>query len=127
MMVDFSQVLVCLVYACLVLFFRFTLFDMRLHLVCNEIRSADHSQSPVLVLAYGHQDELFLKKIDLLGPSLDTLVTVFDRISTLSLRWETKSVAWTLRHFLKLRKELWIENVHFFSLRRWDGVILQEP
>ena len=100
---------------------------MRLHLICNEIRSADHSQSPVLVLAYRHQDELFLKKIDLLGPSLDTLVAVFDRISTLSLRWEIKSVAWTLRHFLELRKELWVENVHFFSLRRWDGVVLQEP
>ena len=100
---------------------------MRLHLLGNEIRSTDHSQCPVLVLANGHQDKLFFKKIDLLGPSLDTLVAVLDRVSTLSLRWEIKSVAWALRHFLQLREELWIENVHFFSLRRWDGVILQEP
>ena len=126
-MIDFSRVLICRIYACLIFFQLLAFLDMLLHLLCNEIRSADHSQSPVLVLAYGHQDELFLKKIDLLGPSLDTLVAVFDRISTLSLRWEIKSVAWTLWHFLELCEELWVENVHFFSLRRWDGVILQEP
>ena len=133
--------------------FRLLLFlaasYMSEHLLLDKVRSAYDRQCPVLVLADGDEDVLFLEEVAFACPASDALVPVTHRVSLLACRgllllrrrlllllllgccccWLLLGACchhWLLGRLLELGEELGVEDVDFGLERPRDHVVLQE-
>lgn len=88
--------------------------------------SKDDSQSPVLVLADGHENVIFLKEVNLFCPPLDTFVTMAHCVALLGRSSLTDIALVKLGRLLQLGKELGVEDVDLVFEVLGDYVVLEE-